>query len=97
MRGMAKCKELWRTLRIGDRIRLVEMPPEFFRPGYFVHRDTVRVYRRLLSRGRPLRIHRIDEWGLPWVACRFRRKTGSWEYHWLAVNHNGLARVQSRS
>ena len=97
MRGMAKRKELWQTLKISDRIRLVEIPSEFFRPGYYIHRDTLRVYKKLLARGRPLRIYNIDEWGLPWVAFRFRRKNGRWEYHWLAVNHDGLAKVQSRS
>jgi hypothetical protein len=93
---MAKRRELWQTLRIGDRIRLVEMPPEFFRPGYFIHRDTLRAYQRLLARGRPLRVDEIDAWGLPYVHFRFRCRNGRWEYHRLAVNHDGIAKVKPR-
>jgi hypothetical protein len=93
---MGKGKELWRTLKVGDRIRLVEMPPEFLQEGYIILPETVRVYRKLLARGRHLRIREIDEYGHPWIWCRFRRKNGGWECHALAVNHDGLARVTRR-
>src|SRR5436853_7196518 len=91
-----KPSELWRKLRVGDRIRLVEVPLEFFQEGYYIHRDTSRVYRKLVARRRSLRVYAIDEYGLPWVQCRFRRRDGRWEWHALAVNHGGLVRVQVR-
>jgi len=88
--------ELWRQLRVGDKVRLVEIPPEFFSVGYFVHASTMRVYRKLLARDRPLRIRMIDFAGAPWVQCRFRRKSGGWETHDLAFCHDGLVKVTRR-
>jgi hypothetical protein len=93
---MSQTKELWEELRVGDRVRLTEIPAEFFQDGYFLHRDTMRAYKKLLARRRSLRVYKIDEWGLPWVQFRFRRKSGEWEYHSLAINHSGLARVRPR-
>jgi hypothetical protein len=94
--AMSKSKELWRGLRVGDRVRLVEIPAEFLQEGCFVHRETLRVYKRLIARKRALRVFQIDQWKLPWIQCRFRRKDGRWEHHWLAINHSGLRKVQSR-
>ncbi len=88
--------ESWRDLRVGDRIRLVRMPSEFDQAGYYLHRDTRRVYKRLIERRRPVRVYEIDEWGLPWIECRFRRKDGWWERHSLAFNHDGWVRVKRR-
>lgn len=93
---MAKSKELWQVLRVGDKVRITEVPPEFRQSGYFVHPETMRAYKRLIARRRPLRVARIDEWGLPWVDFRFRRNNGRWEYHSLAINHGGLVKVQPR-
>jgi len=81
---------------MGDRVRFVHMPTEFLRPGYLLHRDTRRVYQRLLDRKRPVRVCEIDGWNVPWIHCRFRRKDGRIEYHWLAINHDGWVRVRSR-
>jgi len=89
--------EPWHDLRIGDRIRLVAMPSEFAQPGYRLHPGTRRAYERLIARGRPLRVSRIDESGLPWIDCRFRERDGRWGYHSLAFNHDGWVRVRGRS
>jgi hypothetical protein len=91
-----KKKELWRGLKVGDRIRLTEIPSEFLQEGYFIHRDTMRVYKKLLARRRPLRIYEIDEYGYPWIMCRFPRKDDQWEWHTLAFNHDGFVRVKTR-
>jgi hypothetical protein len=88
--------ESWRKLRVGDRIRLVRMPSGFDQPGYYLHRDTWRVYKRLIERRRPVRVYKIDEWGLPWIQCRFRSKDGSWEHHFLAFDHDGWLSVRRR-
>jgi hypothetical protein len=89
----------WRNLRVGDRIRFVNMPTEFSRPGYFVHRDTLRVYRRLIERRRPVRVAWLEdcgEWTAPWIRCQFRRMDGRIEYHSLMINHDGWVRVKHR-
>jgi hypothetical protein len=88
--------ELWRTLRVGDRVRLTEIPPEFLQEGYVIFPETMRVYKKLLARRRSLRVFEIDEYGAPWIKCRFRRKNGTWEWHWLAIDHDGIARVSKK-
>jgi hypothetical protein len=89
--------EPWRELRVGDRIRVVRMPSGVDAPGYIFHRDTRRLYKRLIERRRSLRICRIDDWGLPWIRCQFKRKDGRWEYHSLAVNDDSWVLVQRRN
>jgi hypothetical protein len=93
---MDTSNESWRDLRVGDLIRLTSMPEEFSQPGYFLHRDTRRVYQRLINRRRPLRIYMHDEFGRPWIRCRFLEKDG-WHYHGLMFNHDGWVRVKHRS
>lgn len=88
--------EPWESLRVGDRIRVVRMPSGIDAPGYVFHRDTRRLYERLIERGRPLRVNRIDEDGLPWITCRFKLANGTWEWHWLAVNDDSWVRVKHR-
>jgi hypothetical protein len=94
---MARMSDDWRKLRVGDRVRFVNMPTEFARPGYFVHRDTLRVYRRLIERSRTVRVAYFDDWKLPWIRCQFRGKDGRIEYHELAINHDGWVLVKSRT
>jgi hypothetical protein len=45
-----------------------------------------------------VRIARIDEYGSPWYACRFRTTSGQWEWHDLAVCDldNNWVMVESR-
>lgn len=89
--------EPWRDLRVGDSVRRVAMPGEFAAPGFQLFPCTRRVYERLIARRRPVRVCEIDGWGLPWIHCRFRKKSGKWEYHWLAFNHDGWVRVRVRT
>jgi len=86
----------WRDLRVGDRIRIVRMPSDADTPGYSFFPETRRLYQKLIARRRSVRVFRIDEYGLPWIQCRFRRKNGSWEHHTLAVNDDSWVRVRSR-
>ena len=88
--------ESWQHLRVGDRIRIVRMPSGVDAPGYVFPRCTRRLYRKLIARGRSVRICEIDDWGLPWIDCRFRRKNGKWEFHYLAVNDDSWVRVKRR-
>jgi len=89
--------EPWRELRVGDRVRVVRMPTGVDAPGYTFHRETRRVYQRLIVRRKPSRVFEVDGSGLPWIRCRFRRKNGSWEYHSLAINDDSWVRVTPRA
>jgi hypothetical protein len=88
--------EAWRELRVGDRVRIIRMPWDADAPGYFFAPETRRLYRKLIARNRPSRVFQIDEYGLPWISCRFRRKNGTWEVHWLAINDDSWVRVRAR-
>jgi len=88
--------EPWRELRVGDRVRMVRMPSDAEAPAYTFLPETRRLYKKLIARGRAVRVFQIDEWGLPWIQCRFRRRDGSWEHHWLAINDDRWVRVVSR-
>lgn len=70
--------ELWRSLKVGDRVRVRLVPPG-------CHPETVAVYEQLILTKRPLRICEIDSDGLPWV--RFKIGVAS---HYLALNHDGI-------
>ncbi len=67
-----------KALRIGDRIRIVGIPGEGV-PGYYMHSDTRRAYKKFIARGRSVRISFIREDGYPWFDFRLRRKDGRWE------------------
>lgn len=85
-------------LRIGDRIRILSVPGAEI-PNYVLLPETRSAYRKLISRGRSLRICEIDQYGQPWFQFRFRRKDGTWEHHsmcvtpdddnWVLVKHRG--------
>lgn len=93
---MAINKEPWRSLRIGDLVRIVRMPSGVDERGYVFHKDTRRLYERLIDRRRPVRVYEIDKWGGPWISCRFRDTRGRWEYHSLCINDDSWVRVKHR-
>lgn len=71
-------------LKVGDRVRINAVPGSGI-PGYTIHKDTIKVYEKLIARNRSVRICEIDEDGLPWYCCRFKRKNGQWEWHSLVI------------
>lgn len=89
--------EPWKRLRIGDRVRFVRMPKLADTPGYFFAPETRRVYKKLIARNRPARVFQIDEYGQPWIYCRFRRKNGTWEIHWLAITDDSWVQVKKKT
>jgi hypothetical protein len=84
-------------LKLGDRIHIVRLPPEWKAPGYHVPRSTRDLYRRLMARKRPLVINEIDELGLPWIQCRFRDRGGRMVYHFLVIDDGCWVRVRARA
>jgi len=79
-----QCYPPLQHLEVGDRVRLVHLPTEYL-PPHTLHRETRRLYKRLLARRRSVRVCKIDELGMPWIKCQFRRKNGQWEYHYLLI------------
>ena len=73
-----------RKLKVGDKIRIIALPGAGV-PVYYLHRETKRAYRILISRRRSLRISRIDEDGLAWYNFRTKRKDGAWEHHFMCI------------
>ncbi len=74
----------YQDLKVGDRIRIIRQPGLGV-PGYYIHRDTKRVFAKLIARKRSVRIAWIDEYGSPWYRCSFRSKRGRLEHHDLSV------------
>jgi hypothetical protein len=85
--------EIWRELTVGDRVRIVTYPSDFYQPGYYVHAETAEVYRHLIAEKAILTVHRIDEFGSPWVEYCWTIEDGETEWHSLMVNHTGLERA----
>lgn len=83
-------RELWRTLRIGDRIRLVSLDDLKWDT---LHLETKQAYKYLLGRRRPVTVYEIDATGLPWVKFRFRGKDGRIRHDFMAINHGGITIV----
>jgi hypothetical protein len=77
-------------LKVGDRIRVVEYPPDFQQPGFHVHDETAEIYRHLIAEKAILTVSRIDETGYPWVEFTRTNDIGETEWHSLMVNHDGL-------
>lgn len=69
-------------LKENDRIRIVKMPGKDD-PNYYIHKDTKWVFKKLLERGRSLRINYIDEDGA-WFSCRFKYR-GKWRHDYVCV------------
>lgn len=79
--------ELWRTLKVGDRVRVVAWPPELHRDR--LHRETIALYEWLVDAGSELTISRIDSFGLPYG--RVCRVADGVEYREeIALNHSEI-------
>jgi hypothetical protein len=89
-------REPWRSLRVGERVRVVRLPSGIDAPGYVFPRETRHLYLRLIAGRRSHRIAEIDEWGLPWIHTKQRDRRYGWIYHWLALNDDSWVRVRHR-
>ena len=63
----------YHDLKPGDKIRIIAIPGEG-NPNYTLHSSTKLVYKKLIARGRSVRIDHIDKYGSPWYTCRFKNK-----------------------
>jgi hypothetical protein len=85
----------WRTLKVGDRIRLLGVPAADQRQrdeevalgsedaGY-----TADIIARIVAQSPLVTIAQIDEFGQPWYRADVRLDDGTTEEHWMAVCHD---------
>ncbi len=87
--------QLWRTLQIGDRVRIAHVPLEFSSApeSYRLDPETEELYLHLAKEAAVLTVTEIDDWGVPWIDYLWVRPTGTVEHHSLGLNHDGLERV----
>ena len=81
-------KEPWQSLRVGDRIRITHLPPEFLKPDYTLLDETRELYERLIERREILTVSEICDHKLPWVSYEQTMDDGVIVYHSLAVDDN---------
>lgn len=84
-----------RPLKIGDRVRVVRLPPVWAMPGYRVPASTRRIYKWMIDRRRAVRIDRVDDWGA-WVRLVVRDARGRVRQHHVTLDDECWVRVRSR-
>jgi hypothetical protein len=75
------------SLKIGDKVQIQSIPGESSTVPIFLHEDTRIVYEKIIKRGTPVRISKIDEYGQPWYNVKFKENT-EWEFHSLSITSN---------
>ncbi len=94
--GKTTDPDLWRSLRVGDRIRLVEIPLDFL-DWKSLQLETKQAYKYLLKRRGPVTVYEIDECGMPWVKFQFRGRNGRVRHDYMAMTHGGIVLVARRT
>ena len=86
--------DLWRSLGVGDRVRIAHMPQDFAGAPdtYRLHDETRELYEHLIAENAILTVTEIDDWDAPWIDYTWVRN-GIEEFHSLGLNHDGLERV----
>lgn len=85
-----------RKLKVGDRVRIIRLPPIWNTAGYVVPLSTRRVFDQLFNRGRPVRVREVDERGDAWISCRLRGKDGRIVHHSITLDDGCWLRVVPR-
>jgi hypothetical protein len=87
--------EKWRSLRAGDRIRLLRVPEADLRQREHERRDGVELpgwtadtLERIIQLDPVVTIDRVDEYGAPWFDCEFKAEDGTIHYHSLTVTED---------
>ncbi|WP_339749858.1 hypothetical protein [uncultured Rubinisphaera sp.] len=88
--------EPWRDLRVGDRIRITHIPPEFLKPNYTFPDETRELYEHLIEHRENLTVHEICDHSLPWVSYEQTMDDGEVVYHALAVDDDSWELVTGR-
>lgn len=84
--------ERWRTLRVGDRIRLLRVPTadlrqreDELRRGAEMAGWTADTLERILALDPIVTIDEVDECGAPWFSYELHHADGATEYHSLTI------------
>lgn len=87
--------EPWKTLHVGDKIRIVRLPSLFSAPHY--HNgdwdETFAFYEHLITGQHVLTIAQIDEDGRPWIDFETTDSDGVITSHSLAVDDDSWERA----
>ena len=84
-----------RPLKIGDRVRVVRLPPLSGTQGCHVPASTRRIYRLMIERRRAVRIDQVDEWGA-WVRLLVRDGRGRVYHHHVTLDDGCWVHVRPR-
>lgn len=84
-------REIWKRLKVGDRVRVVAWPKELIRNRLNV--ETRELYDWLIANNCVLTIVEIDSVGLPYGMIR-RVDGGIEQSEYLALNHDGIEIVR---
>jgi len=79
--------ELWRELRIGDRVQVVSWPEELVRER--LHRETIELYEWLLETGTYLIVEKFDHLGIPYGKVLREDEIGQ-VHEYAGLNHSGI-------
>jgi hypothetical protein len=88
-------EDLWRNLRVGDRIQIVHFPCEYSDREFTMHAETRAAYQYLIDSSTVLTIESVDADGYPWTEFEMVDEQGRVEHHYLMLNHDGLVHDQS--
>jgi len=84
--------ELWRTLKIGDKVRVTEWPHDMKRDN--LHAISQEFLDWLINTRSILTVTEIDSFGLPFGHI-VRQVDGAEQFEYWALNHGGLEIVSS--
>jgi hypothetical protein len=85
-----------RALKLGDRVRVVRLPPMWATPGCRVPASTRRIYKLMISRRRAVRIFEVNYTGA-WVRELVRGWGGRLEHHHITLDDGCWVRVRHRN
>ena len=84
--GTGASTNRWRSLRVGDNIRISEMPDEV----WAAHGETKAQFEYLLHNRLVVKVTQIDDEGYPWIGYTRLSEDGVTIHEYLLINHDGI-------
>jgi hypothetical protein len=81
----------WRSLRVGDQIRIAGMPSEVWAQ----HDETKAQFEYLVHSHLIVKVARIDEMGYPWIEYTRSSDEGAMIYESMMINHDDVKVVSA--
>jgi hypothetical protein len=82
--------ERWRSLRVGDRIRITALPDEIWAP----HGETRALFDHLIAKCVPVTVNRVDDDGYPWIEYSYRDSDGCRVWEFLLIKHDDFELIE---